>query len=109
MIQALAESKPAWVRVFLGWNGLEPAQGAYNTAEIASYAHFFSKLPAGTKIDVAFIGWIRPELKFNSLDALVDRMQEDAALARAALARVPDAFPALGVLPDQALGPSIGA
>jgi riboflavin kinase / FMN adenylyltransferase len=63
----------------------------------------------GQTIDVAFIGWIRPELKFNSLDALVDRMQEDAALARAALARVPDAFPALGVLPDQVLGPSIGA
>ena len=52
VIAAIRRSKPAWVRVFLGWNGLEPAQGDYNTAEIANYASFFRKLPAGTKIDV---------------------------------------------------------
>jgi len=52
VLKALRDSKPAWVRVFLGWNGLEPAQGAYNTAEIANYQHFFDALPAGTKIDV---------------------------------------------------------
>jgi cytochrome b561 len=52
VIAALRESKPAWVRVFLGWDGLEPAQGQYNTNEIAAYARFFDKLPAGTKIDV---------------------------------------------------------
>jgi hypothetical protein len=52
VINAIRKSKPAWVRVFLGWNGLEPSQGGYNTAEIANYAQFFDKLPKGTKIDV---------------------------------------------------------
>jgi riboflavin kinase/FMN adenylyltransferase len=50
----------------------------------------------GAPVDVAFIGWIRPELKFDQVDALVRRMDEDARLARAALARAPNAFPALG-------------
>jgi riboflavin kinase/FMN adenylyltransferase len=50
----------------------------------------------GTPLDVAFIGWIRPELKFDHVDALVRRMDEDARLARRALARAPNAFPALG-------------
>ena len=50
----------------------------------------------GAPLDVAFIGWIRPELKFDSVDALVRRMDDDARLARAALARAGDAFPPLG-------------
>src|SRR3979409_900722 len=36
----------------------------------------------GTPVDVAFIGWIRPELKFDHVDALVRRMGEDTPLAR---------------------------
>jgi riboflavin kinase/FMN adenylyltransferase len=47
----------------------------------------------GKRLDVAFIDWIRPELTFASVDDLVRRMDEDASLARAALARVPGAFP----------------
>jgi riboflavin kinase/FMN adenylyltransferase len=50
----------------------------------------------GRELDVAFIGWIRPELKFDAIDALVRRMDEDSRLARAALARAGGAFPALG-------------
>ncbi len=50
----------------------------------------------GEVIDVAFIDWIRPELKFASVTELVRRMDEDSRLARAALARAPDAFPRLG-------------
>jgi len=50
----------------------------------------------GEVIDVAFIDWIRPELKFDSVEDLVRRMNEDARLARAALATAPDAFPKLG-------------
>ena len=50
-------------------------------------------------IDVAFIDWIRPELKFDSVEDLVRRMNEDARLARAALAAAPDAFPKLGRIP----------
>ena len=49
VIAALRESRPAWVRVFAGWNGLEPSRGVYNTAEIAAYAHFFDQLPAGAR------------------------------------------------------------
>ncbi len=47
----------------------------------------------GTAIDVAFIGWIRAELKFSGVDDLVRRMDEDSRLARTALARAGAAFP----------------
>jgi riboflavin kinase / FMN adenylyltransferase len=53
----------------------------------------------GEVIDVAFIDWIRPELKFDSVEDLVRRIDEDARLARAALAAAPDAFPKLGRIP----------
>jgi riboflavin kinase/FMN adenylyltransferase len=52
----------------------------------------------GQAIDVAFIGWIRPELKFDSADALIKRMNDDARLARAALARAGNVFPPLGTI-----------
>jgi len=54
----------------------------------------------GQTIDVAFIDWIRHELVFDSVATLVRRMDEDARLARAALARAGDAFPPLANLPD---------
>src|ERR1700744_2064888 len=50
----------------------------------------------GQMLDVAFISFIREELKFDSVDALVQRMNEDSAEARAALAASPNAFPKLG-------------
>jgi riboflavin kinase/FMN adenylyltransferase len=50
----------------------------------------------GCKLDVAFIGFIRDELKFDSIDALIRQMDDDSARARAALAAAPDAFPRLG-------------
>jgi len=50
----------------------------------------------GATLDVAFVHWIRPELAFNTVDDLVRRMDEDCGLARAALARAPDAFPPIG-------------
>lgn len=53
----------------------------------------------GAPLDVAFVGWIRPELKFDSVSELVARMDEDSRLARAALARAGDAFPPFGPLP----------
>jgi riboflavin kinase / FMN adenylyltransferase len=52
----------------------------------------------GKVVDVAFIGWIRPEEKFTSVDDLVTRMNEDSRQARAMLARAGDAFPRLGHL-----------
>jgi riboflavin kinase/FMN adenylyltransferase len=52
----------------------------------------------GTALDVAFIGFIRDELKFDSIEALVRQMDDDSARARAALAAAPGAFPKLGVI-----------
>jgi riboflavin kinase / FMN adenylyltransferase len=50
----------------------------------------------GERLDVAFIGFIREELKFSSADALVEQMDDDSAKAREQLAASPDAFPKLG-------------
>lgn len=50
----------------------------------------------GKPIDVAFLAWIRSELKFDSVADLVHRIEEDCRLARVALARSATAFPALG-------------
>jgi riboflavin kinase / FMN adenylyltransferase len=44
-------------------------------------------------IDVAFIDWIREEKLFSSVGELVRNMNDDAAQARAVLAKVPDVFP----------------
>jgi riboflavin kinase / FMN adenylyltransferase len=52
----------------------------------------------GNTLDVAFIAFIRDELKFDSVDALVRQMDDDSARARAALAAAPGAFPQLGVV-----------
>jgi riboflavin kinase/FMN adenylyltransferase len=49
----------------------------------------------GHAIDVAFIGWIRHELAFATIEELVRRMDEDSRRARALLGRVPQAFPPL--------------
>ncbi len=54
----------------------------------------------GEVIDVAFIDWIRPELELDSIPELVRRMDEDSRIARAALARKPEAFPELGGITD---------
>ncbi len=51
----------------------------------------------GTALDVAFIAWIRPEMKFASVAELIRRMDQDSRQAHHALARAPDAFPPLGV------------
>ncbi|WGS21934.1 MULTISPECIES: bifunctional riboflavin kinase/FAD synthetase [unclassified Bradyrhizobium] len=52
----------------------------------------------GKVLDVAFISFIRDELKFDSIEALIRQMDDDSAKARAALAAAPDAFPRLGVI-----------
>jgi len=52
----------------------------------------------GAVLDIAFIGFIRDELRFDRVDALVRQMADDSARARAALAAAPDAFPRLGLV-----------
>jgi riboflavin kinase/FMN adenylyltransferase len=54
----------------------------------------------GHVIDVAFVSWIRHELAFANVEELVRRMDEDTRRARSALARMPAAFPPLGILVD---------
>ncbi len=50
----------------------------------------------GQTVDVAFIGWIRPEQKFSTIDALKRHMMADVSQARDALKRSDKAFPLLG-------------
>jgi len=50
----------------------------------------------GRTIDVAFIGWIRHEQKFESIETLKRHMMADASQARAVLKRAGKAFPLLG-------------
>jgi riboflavin kinase / FMN adenylyltransferase len=52
----------------------------------------------GATLDVAFIAFIREELKFDNVPALVAQMNDDSARARAALAAAPGAFPKLGAI-----------
>ena len=52
----------------------------------------------GSVLDVAFIGFIRDELKFDGIEALIRQMNDDSARARAALAAAPGAFPKLGAI-----------
>jgi riboflavin kinase / FMN adenylyltransferase len=52
----------------------------------------------GQTLDCAFIGFIREELKFDSLEALIRQMDDDSARARAMLDAAPNAFPRLGAI-----------
>ena len=50
----------------------------------------------GQALDVAFIGWIRHEQKFDGIEALKRAIMADVAQARDALRRAGGAFPVLG-------------
>lgn len=50
----------------------------------------------GKQLDVAFISYIRDELKFDGIEPLIRQMDDDSVKARAALAAAPGAFPNLG-------------
>src|SRR4051812_19876567 len=56
----------------------------------------------GTALDVAFIAFIRDELKFAGIEPLVRQMDDDSAKARTALAAAPGAFPKLGEIGEAA-------
>jgi len=56
----------------------------------------------GRTLDVAFIGWIRAEMRFDGIEDLIRHMDDDSRLARAVLARAGDAFPPIGCSPDGA-------
>jgi len=52
----------------------------------------------GSRLDVAFIAFLREELKFDHLDALIRQMNDDSRRARERLAAAPGVFPKLGVI-----------
>jgi riboflavin kinase / FMN adenylyltransferase len=52
----------------------------------------------GKTLDVAFIGFIRDEMKFDGIEPLIRQMDDDSAKARAMLAAEPDAYPKLGAI-----------
>src|ERR1700738_1871890 len=52
----------------------------------------------GNRLDVAFIAFIREELKFDNVEALVRQMDDDSARARERLAAAPGAFPQFGLV-----------
>ncbi len=58
----------------------------------------------GAALDVAFIGFIREELKFDGIEPLIRQMDDDSARARAMLAAAPGAFPKLGAIKPGAIG-----
>jgi riboflavin kinase/FMN adenylyltransferase len=65
---------------------------------LETYLFDFSGDLYGRTIDVAFIGWLRGEAKFDGAEALTVQMHADAAQARAVLARSPGLFPVLGAI-----------
>lgn len=50
----------------------------------------------GEVLDIAFIGFIREEAKFSSIEALIRQMDDDSAKARALLQANAGLFPRLG-------------
>src|SRR6195256_376757 len=58
----------------------------------------------GATLDVAFIAFIRDELKFEGIEALVRQMDDDSTKARTALAAAPGAFPRLGTVGSSSPG-----
>lgn len=56
---------------------------------LESFLFDFSGDLYGKTVDVALVAWLRPEAKFDSLQALVAQMDKDSIEARAILARTP--------------------
>jgi riboflavin kinase/FMN adenylyltransferase len=52
----------------------------------------------GQMLDVAFIGWVRPEMSFDTIAELIARIDADARQARGMLLRSPAAFPPVAPL-----------
>lgn len=68
--------------------GVKPTFGA-NLPCLESYLFDFEGDLYGEHLSVAFVDYLRPELTFTSLEALVDKMHEDCAKARHILSALP--------------------
>lgn len=60
---------------------------------LETFVFDFSADLYGKTVDVAFVGWLRGEAKFDSLDALIAQMNADSTAAREILARTPRFLP----------------
>lgn len=67
--------------------GVRPMFGE-NSANIETFLFDFSGDLYGQELSVALVDYLRPELKFDGLDALVAQMDADSANARAILAQL---------------------
>jgi len=61
--------------------GVRPMFGE-NTPNLETYVFDFKGDLYGADVSVALVEYLRPELRFSSLDALVDQMKADCAQAR---------------------------
>ncbi|MCB1394403.1 MAG: bifunctional riboflavin kinase/FAD synthetase [Rhodobacter sp.] len=67
--------------------GVRPMFGE-NTPNFEVHLFDFSGDLYGTHLSVALVDYLRPEAKFNGLQALIDQMDEDSRQARAILAKL---------------------
>lgn len=65
--------------------GVRPMFGA-NTPNLETHIFDFAGDLYGTHLSVALVAWLRPELRFDGLPALIAQMDADSARARAILA-----------------------
>lgn len=56
VLAAVNQAHPAWINLFMGWNGVELAKGVYNEPLLAAYDQEFAALPPGTKINLNISG-----------------------------------------------------
>lgn len=62
--------------------GYKPTVGEELYKGVETYIYNFDKDLYGSEIDVELLTYIRPEIKFDSLEALKDKMEEDLAFGR---------------------------
>lgn len=67
--------------------GVRPMFGE-NTPNLETFIFDFSGDLYGAKLSVGLVEFLRPELKFDGLQALIDQMAQDCATAREILAQV---------------------
>ena len=61
--------------------------------KLETFVFDFSGDLYGKQLDVAFVGWLRAEAKFDNLDSLIAQMNADSAAARDILAKTPPFLP----------------
>lgn len=65
--------------------GVRPTFGV-NAPNLETFLFDFSGDLYGAEVSVALISWLRPELKFDGIEPLIEQMHADCALARERLA-----------------------